>query len=96
MNESPFTSLELIEALEKQHEQVALDFTPFECDQTIREMLVTSPNAIWVVSGEGTYYTRDSIGQACPAFLQLYDAVEPHWSTDSQAEKDIKTVIKTA
>jgi len=87
------TSLELIEALEKQHEQVALDFTPFECDQTIREMLVTSPNAIWVVSGEGTYYTRDSIGQACPAFLQIYNAGEPHWSTDSQAEKDIGATL---
>ena len=88
------TSLELIEALEKQHEQGALDYHPFGCDQTIREMLVTSPNASWVVSGEGTYYTRDSIGQACPAFLQIYnDSVEPHWSTDSQAEKDIGATL---
>jgi hypothetical protein len=86
------TSLELIAVLEKQHEHGALDFTPFGCDQNIREMLATSSDAKWVACNNETYYTYDIIGQACPAFFQLYDAAPPRWATETEAERDIREV----
>lgn len=84
------TAAELIEK-----HATELDYAPYGCEKTIREMLADEPETEWVILEDeekvSTYVAR-AVGQSGPVILSIYDAGEPGWEIDCGAVQTLRNM----
>jgi hypothetical protein len=72
-----------------------LDYTPYGSEQTIREMLAEEPDTEWAIVEDEekvTTYVARWVGQAGPVILSIYDAVEPGWEMEGEADETLQNM----